>query len=286
MFTSIPFKYDNELLREVNLRGLSYNTFKNYRSHLRRISEYFHKDIVDVSIDDIKTYLSHLKKILRQNPQTVNLCRAAFLFFRQCICGDNLSRLNVPHLKVVHTFPDLLSVEDILLIFSHISLRYRAILSLCYGSGLRISEALDLDISDIDSKKMKVYVKNGKGGKSRYTILSYYSLNCLRKYWLAFRPPGSKLFPKQNSPNEAKASQNVGKAFNDTYHKLFPNSNKRITIHTLRHCFSTHLLDSGADLRTIQLLLGHKSIKTTSLYLQLTDFHFSQLVSPVDKGRM
>jgi site-specific recombinase XerD len=286
MFRTISFKYDDELKREIDLRGLSYQTFKNYRSNLRRISEYIGKDIRDVTVEEIKIYLSHLRTDLKQNPQTINLCRAAYLFFHQNILGDNIPSYSVPTHKVIHKLPDILSSDSILLVLSHISLRYRAILSLCYGSGLRISEALSLDISDIDSKQMKVLVKKGKGGKSRYSILSLHSLHCLREYWKAFRPIGPKLFPKRDIPSEAKPSQHVQATFSDTYHKVFPYDNKKITTHTLRHCFATHLLDSGTDLRTIQLLLGHKSIKTTSLYTQLTDYHFSKLISPIDQKRM
>ena len=284
MFTSISFEYDKALLREVELRGLNYKTFKNYRSHLRRISEYFNKDIKNVSIDEAKSYLLHLKKDLKQHPQTINICRAAYLFFRQSILEDNISRYSIPYHKFVYKLPDILSVDDVLLILNNMPLKYRAVLSLCYGSGLRISEALSLNISDIESKHMKVFVNKGKGSKSRYSILSMYSLIYLRKYWKAYKPPGPKLFPKRHKPGEPKPSQNITKAFSDAYNNTFPNNNKRITIHTLRHCFATHLLDSGVDLRTIQLLLGHKSIASTSIYTQLTDAHFSKLISPIDKG--
>ena len=132
---------------------------------------------------------------------------------------------------------------------------------------------------------MKVYVRHGKGGKVRYTILSDYSLNCLRKYWKSYRPKGPNLFPKFQNPCDAAPPQHIQKAFSDAFKKSFPHSNKRITPHTLRHCFATHLLDSGVDLRTIQVLLGHKSIQSTSIYTQLTDFHFSKLVSPLDRGK-
>jgi site-specific recombinase XerD len=150
---------------------------------------------------------------------------------------------------------------------------------------LRISEALAVEIGDIDSKAMRVYVRQGKGGKSRFSILSDYSLDCLRLYWKAYRPLGPMLFPKRNCPEDAKPPQHIQKSFADAYKKQFPFSNKRITPRTLRHCFATHLLDNGADLRTIQLLLGHKSIQSTAIYTQLTDFHFAKLVSPIDKGR-
>lgn len=284
MFKAIPFKYDAELKREIELRGFSNCTFKNYRSHLRRLCEYCEKDLPDISIDEVKNYLAYLKIVLKRTPETINLCRKAFLFYSRCVMGEAIDAYTISIHKVVHKLPDILSPDEILfLLNNHMPLKYRAILSLCYGSGLRISEALSLKVEDIDSANMKVFVRYGKGGKSRYTILSAYSLACLRKYWKAFRPESSFLFPRLHSKDLPMPSQHVRESFSSAYRKAFPNSNKRITIHTLRHCFATHLLDSGADLRTIQVLLGHKSIKTTSLYTQLTDYHFAKLVSPIDK---
>ena len=281
----IPFQYDEELKRELDLRGRSYGTYKNYRSQLRRMSEHFDKDLKDISVGEAKDFLYHLKNTLHHQPQTINLCRAAFRFFRHNILGEYVAPDLLPIHKFVYQLPDILSTNEVLLIFEHLSLKYRAVLSLCYGSGLRIAEALALEIGDVDSKTMKVYVRCAKGGKARYSILSSYSLKCLRLYWKQYRPPEPMLFPNRDNPADAMRAHNIQKGFSETFKKLFPNSNKRITTHTLRHCFATHLLDSGTDLRTIQVLLGHKSIQSTSIYTQLTDFHFSKLVSPIDRGR-
>jgi site-specific recombinase XerD len=286
MFKSIPFLYDNELKREIDIRGLSYGTFKNYRSHLRRISKYVEKDIKEISIVEAKDYLYYLKNTLNQNPQTINLVRAAFIFFKQGVLGEYIQPYTLPRHKVVHKLPDILASKDILTTFDCLSLKYRAVLSLCYGSGLRISEALALEIGDIDSDSMRVFVRCGKGGKSRFSILSAYSLKCLRLYWKSYRPPGPMLFPKRDAPEDAKPPQHIQKSFTDAYDKRFPYSNKKITTRTLRHCFATHLLDNGTDLRTIQILLGHKSIQSTAIYTQLTDIHFSKLVSPIDRERV
>jgi site-specific recombinase XerD len=286
LFQTIPFQYDDELKHEIDLRGLSYRTFKNYRSQLRRISEHFGKDIKDISVEEVKEYLSHLKNELHLSPQTINLCRAAFLFFRQSVLGHNIPPHTIPLHKFVYQLPDIISPDDISLILDSLTIRYRAILSLCYGSGLRISEAIALEVGDIDSKSMKVYIRHGKGNKPRYSILSAYSLNCLREYWKAYRPTGTIIFPRLKDHNVPLFSNHVIKTFSQAYKKCFPLSNKRITTHTLRHCFATHLLDSGTDLRTIQILLGHKSIQTTSIYTQLTDLHFSKLISPIDRSRM
>jgi site-specific recombinase XerD len=285
MFSGIPFKYDDELKREIDLRGLSTLTFKNYRSHLRRISEYFGKDLMDVTIEETKEYLYNLKSKLRQHPQTINLCRAAFIFFRHNVVGDYFPKYMLPHHKFVYQLPDILPSGSIVPILDELSLKHRAVLSLCYGSGLRISEALAVEVGDIDSGSMRLHVRNGKGARTRHTILSNYSLGCLRKYWIQFRPQGSKLFPLRHDPCDSMNPQHIQKAFSDIYKNRFPHCNKRITPHTLRHCFGSHLLDSGVDLRAIQALLGHKSISSTSIYTQLTDYHFSKLTSPIDRGR-
>jgi site-specific recombinase XerD len=285
MFTKISFGYDEELKREVEMRGLSERTFENYRSQLRKMSEHYKKDIKEISVEEGKAYLFHLKHNLKRHAQTINVCRAAYIFFHQNILGNYFPLYALPAHKFVYQLPDILPADDIFSVLLSLSLKHRAILSLCYGSGVRISEALNLDIGDIDSKSMKIYVREGKGGKSRYTILSSYSLECLREYWRKHRPSGSKLFPLRYDPNESMNPQGIEKAFSDAYKKMFPNNNKRITVHTLRHCFGTHMLDNGVDLRAIQSLLGHKSIKTTSLYTQLSDYHFSKLVSPIDRER-
>jgi site-specific recombinase XerD len=285
MFKTIPYLYVEELKKEIEIRGLSSSTFKNYRSHLRRISEYFTKDLKEVTADDMKFYLFHLKQDVKLQPQTLNVCRAAYIFFRQNVLGEYLPDHVIPKHKFNYQLPDVLSRNEILSILNHLPLHHKAILSLCYGSGLRISEAISLEIGDIDSKNMKVHVRNAKGGKTRYSILSSYSLICLRKYWKVRRPPGPALFPGTIGPDKPLSSQNIYSQFSEACKKQLPLCNKRITIHTLRHCFATHLLDSGTDLRTIQALLGHKSIKTTSIYTHLTDYHFSKLVSPLDWER-
>jgi len=249
------------------------------------MSEHVKKDIKDISTEEAKGYLHYLKSELKRHPQTINLCRAAFRFFQQNVLGNHIPSYAIPHHKFEYRLPDILPPDRIIPVLGCLSLKYRAVLSLCYGSGMRISEALAVEIGDIESGAMKIHVRNGKGMRVRYTILSTYSLICLRKYWKSFEPPGPKLFPQRDNPAEAMRPQNIQRAFSDTYKKHYPLCNKKITPHTLRHCFGTHLLASGTDLPTIQLLLGHKSIKSTSIYTQLTDYHFSRLVSPIDRGR-
>jgi len=279
----IPFQYDEELKREIDLRGLSYRTFKQYRSYLRRISEHFDRDLAEISENDVKTFLLYLKKDIGRSAQTVNLYRAAYLFFAQNIlCID----VKIPSHKVRQKLPYIIPPEKIFAVLDAVPLKYRAVFSLCYGSGLRISEATGILIEDIDSARMKVFIRNGKGERERYSILAEYSLSVLREYYRAFRPKGAYLFPNAVDASRPINSAHIFSLLSDTYAGLFPDDSKRITTHTLRRCFATHLLDSGVDLRTIQLLLGHKSIKSTCIYIYLTDRHFAQIKSPLDRERM
>jgi len=283
MFKSISFKHEDLLKREIELRGLSISTYKNYKSHLRRIGEYFKKDISDVTLEEIKQYLYYLHKELNRSAQSINVAAASYLFYHQNILGSNINAKDVPKMKVAYKLPDLISHTKIVSVLENMSLRFRAILSLCYGSGLRISEALSVEIRDIDPENMSLYVRHAKHNSQRHTLLSHYSLSLLRKYYKAYKPKGKFLFPRPCNSELPMYPQYITKCFADTYKSQFPRDNKKITIHTLRHCFATHLLDNGVDLRSIQIFLGHKSITTTCVYVQLTSYRFSQLRSPLDQ---
>jgi site-specific recombinase XerD len=283
MSQKIAFRYDDALLREIKFRNLSMSTFKNYRSHLSKLENHWQKNVATISVEECSEYLYFLFFDRGLGGSSVNVCRAAYIFFQNAVLKQPVNLLALPKQKLTTRFPDILSSEQIFLILNSLSLKHKTILALCYGSGLRISEALALHVSDVDSKQMKLFVRCGKGRKPRYTILSTHSLNLLREYYKKFRPGSSWLFPNKDG-SKHQAPQNTQNVFSRMFKKLNPYSEKKITTHTLRHCFATHLLDSGTDIRTIQALLGHKSIKSTCLYLHLTDHHFSQLVSPADSG--
>jgi integrase/recombinase XerD len=158
------------------------------------------------------------------------------------------------------------------------NLKYRAILSLCYGAGLRISEALHLQVSDIDSNRMMIRVRQAKGHKDRYVMLSPKLLELLREYWKKERP-STWLFPGRckDHPLDATTLQHVCRlARNDS------GITKPVTPHTLRHSFASHLLEAGANIRTIQLLLGHNSLQTTAVYTHVSQTTISSTVSPFD----
>jgi site-specific recombinase XerD len=278
------FRYDEALLREISLRGLSYKSYKNYRSRLRLLSEHFSKDVADITPEEMKSYLLEIKH-RGLSAQTMNLSRAAYIFCKRQVLGQDISPDSVPMHKVIPKLPDILPPETIVSALRETPLKYRAIFSLCYGSGFRISEAAGVRIEDIDSRRMSVRCV-GKGGKSRYSILSAYSLGILREYYAAFRPKGPYLFPNKTDPGKPCSTGYAFGIFRAAIRRAFPENKRRITIHTLRHCFATHLLDSGVDLRTIQVLLGHTAIQSTCIYTQLTNAHFAKIVSPLDREGM
>jgi integrase/recombinase XerD len=154
-----------------------------------------------------------------------------------------------------------------------------ALFMLIYSSGLRISEVCNLVISDIDSKKMILLIRQGKRGKDRYTILSKTALKMVREYWMEERPQHF-LFPAKTTQAQID-TKSVRNMFKKSMIKA--NIKKKVSVHTLRHCFATHLLDNGVELVHIQKLLGHSSVKTTSRYLHLTIKTLSKVVSPLDQ---
>lgn len=175
--------------------------------------------------------------------------------------------------------PEVLGREEVLaLLRSVVSLKHRVILTAMYAGGLRISEACSLRISDIDSPRMVIHVRQGKGRKDRYVMLSETLLHMLRKYWLAARPEGY-LFPGRREGSHV-APDTVTRSFHEA--AAIAGITKTVRPHTLRHCFATHLLDDGAGLDVVQGLLGHSSLRTTSIYTHVSTRRLLSVKNPLD----
>jgi site-specific recombinase XerD len=161
------------------------------------------------------------------------------------------------------------------------SLKYRAIFMLAYGAGLRVSEVTSLHTTDVDSQRMLIRVREGKTGQ-RYVMMSPLVLAALRAYWKAMRPPGPELFPGRadNKSGGTLSRRAINAVLAAVVRKA--GITKHVSPHTLRHCFATHLLETGADVRTVQVLLGHASLQTTTTYLHLTTERLRQVPSPLD----
>ena len=174
--------------------------------------------------------------------------------------------------------PIVLSKDNVKKIIEHTNnIKHRCIVSLLYSAGLRRSELLNLKLSDIDSSRMLVFIKDAKGNKDRYTLLSTNILNDLRLYYKEWKPT-TYLFEGQK--NEQYSAASVGKIVTEAAIKA--GIKKRVSPHTLRHSFATHLLESGTDLRYIQLLLGHSSTKTTEIYTHVAKSSFDSIINPLD----
>jgi site-specific recombinase XerD len=174
--------------------------------------------------------------------------------------------------------PIVLSGDELKSIFSSISnLKHKTLLSLLYSAGLRIGEALNLEISDIDSKRMLIHIKQGKGKKDRYTLLSDSFIKILREYYKAYKP---KKYLFEGQKNEKYSNTSAQKVLKNALFKT--GIKKKVTLHTLRHSFATHLLEKGTDIRYIQELLGHSSPKTTMIYTHVTEPSLKKIKNPFD----
>jgi integrase/recombinase XerD len=273
-------KYMDEAKYEMELRRYSKNTINHYLCHIRRFCTYFDKPADDLGENEIRQYLHHC---IQQGLSSdyINICNSALKFLYTIVLNRTWNSYKIPRLRKENKLPVVLSEDEIVAILQKIiNLKYRTILMTCYGSGLRISEALKLRITDIDSQNMQIRVIQGKNRKDRYSILSEINLQQLRFYWSKYRPKGEFLFSSFTSGNPIPV-QNVQLAFKQAI--IEASIQKKASVHSLRHSFATHLLENGTDLRTIQELLGHSSITTTSRYVHVTRKHLQGVQSPLDK---
>ncbi|MCD8491453.1 MAG: site-specific integrase [Geovibrio sp.] len=265
---------------EMELRGFSPQTVRHYLTHIRLLEKHFAKPALLISPDELKSYLHHRVQSGISYSNVNISCNAFKLFFNK-VLQLNWSDDVIVRPKRLKKYPCVLSRQEIVAIIDQVGyLKHKAILLTTYSSGLRISETLSLRVSDIDSKQMLIRVVQGKGGKDRFTILSQANLRVLRAYWKLFRPV-DLLFPGYIKGKPLSA-RHIQQTFQEA--KVKAGILKPATVHSLRHSFATHLLDHNTDLRTIQVLLGHSDIRTTSLYLHLSVKRLTSVQSPLDGG--
>lgn len=270
------------LAEDIRLRGLSPNTLESYTTHARIFLEFCgHRPIDQLNTEDIRRFLLHLIHEKKVSPGTVNVYSAAIRFLFAVTLNRTLNYLQIPRQKKRKTLPEVFTKDEVFSILEGCrNLKHRAMLTVVYSSGLRVSEAAALKIHHIDSKNMRLFVQNGKGGKDRYTLLSGTCLSVLREYWKAYRPahPEGWLFLGTYNVSHI-TSAGIEYAFNEAVKRT--NIRKQASIHTLRHSFATHLLEDGATLLQIKSLLGHANVQSTTIYLHLANMP-SGIASPLD----
>jgi site-specific recombinase XerD len=267
---------------QIHLRGLSVNTEAEYLKSVRVMLRYYDNRLLcEMAEPEIREFLLHLLKIGRSSG-TVNIYNSALRFVFGAVLEKNLNYQMIPRRRKHRELPIIMSKAEIVKFFSVINnLRDRAIFETVYDAGLRVSEIAHLRVQDIDSEGMRLFVCQGKGGKDRYTLLSQRNLEVLREYWKAFRPnhPDGYLFYTRNGKGRRITVKSIQNAFHK-YRKMAGLSDT-FTVHTLRHCFATHLLESGVDICRIKQLMGHTHIQATTFYLHLLNFDGS-VKSPLD----
>jgi len=267
-----------QMTQDLQLKGATAKTQHIYLREVTKLAKHYSKSPDELGENEIKEYLLHLKES--------GLADGTFRFYAagiKFLYSATLQQRWIDDIKFGRRplkLPVVLDLSEVEALFSVTdNIKHKAVLMIMYSSGLRISELMNLKITDIDSKRMMVYIRQGKGGKDRYSILSQRALQCLRQYWREYHP---KEWLFEGNKGSHLCMTSIRNIFVDA--KKRSGIKKPASPHTLRHSFATHLIESGVSLHHVQLLLGHRSPNTTTVYLHVSNMNLAQVVSPLDKA--
>jgi site-specific recombinase XerD len=267
------------MTREMDLRDFASATKKAYLAAVEGLAKFYIKSPDQITQEEVEDYLLYLKNERRLEYSTRNQAASGLKFFYNQTLKKMDFKLKLPIKSGQRKLPEVLSMEETKKVIEALdNLKHRVLLKTTYSGGLRVSEVIRLKPADIISARMLIRVYQGKGCQDRYTLLSKKLLPELRLYYKVYRPE-NWLFPAKNPENHICATT-AQRAYNKAKDKAKITRGKGI--HTLRHCFATHLLEMGYDIRKIQRLLGHKSITTTLIYLHVSRKHLTSIRSPLD----
>jgi site-specific recombinase XerD len=268
------------MIEDMQLRNFAPGTVSVYVNCVARFARHFGKSPELLGPEDVRAYLLHLIEQRRPSWSYYNQIVQALRFLYKVTLGRDWALAYIAYPKQPKRLPVVLSPAEVARFFAAVDrLKDRALLMTAYAAGLRISEVAALRVEDIDSRRMVIRVRQGKGRKDRYVMLSPRLLDPLRRYWKAARPR-TWLFPGQ-TPDRPISIRTVTRTCRRALQAA--GLEKRVTIHTLRHSFATHLLEAGTDLRTIQVLLGHASPRTTAVYTHVSPAAVRATISPLDR---
>jgi integrase/recombinase XerD len=268
------------MIEDMQIRNLTANTQRVYVAHLVRFACYFRKSPDLLGPAEIRTYLIHLTQERRLAASSIIVTVSALRFFYTITLKQAwVVEDDIPAGRQAKKLPVVLSQEEVARFLGAVeNLKHRVILTICYATGLRISEAVRLKAAAIDSQRMVIRVEQGKGRKDRYVMLPPKLLDILRDYWRRTRP-GEWLFPGRY-PGQPISPLSIDRTCREVSQHC--GIGKPVAPHALRHAFAVHLLEAGTDLRTIQLLLGHRNLSTTAQYLMLATSKVCATASPLD----
>lgn len=272
-------KLRERMIEEMALRNFAATTQKAYLYTVSTLAKYYRRSPDQLSREEIRAYLVHLSMEKKLASSTLTAIIAGLRFFYNETLGWDETKLFIPPRRTNTHLPEVFSLNEVArLIDAARGLKQRVLLMTAYSSGVRTSELVHLKLTDIDSERVMIRVEQGKGRKDRYTLLSQKLLVELRQYWKRYQP-SVWLFP--NRAKDGPLSQNEARHIYNQAKKR-AGLKKGRGIQTLRACFATHLLEAGEDLRTIQLLLGHRCIRSTQRYLRLGQPTLGSTLSPLD----
>lgn len=267
-----------KMIRAMELKNFSYRTQETYLGVVKGISTFYNKSPECLTQVEVEDYLLHLKRAGRSD-STRNVIVCALNFLYKFVLRDCDIYLDVTSTRRPKILPEVLSQEEVQRILCAPSnIKHRVILMIAYSAGLRVSEIANLKIERINSARMQIRVCQGKGGKDRDTLLSKNLIEQLRIYYTAYRPQ-IWLFNSKKTGRQMSI-ESIQRIYYAAKRKAGIKRGRGI--HTLRHCFATHLLEAGCDLRRIQFLMGHRSLSTTMVYLHVSKVGLATIASPLD----
>ena len=276
-----------KMKQEMTLRGYSLGTQALYLRLVVKLHDHFNRNPANLTEGEIKAFLLFTLSNKPIAASTYNIMIHGLKFFYERVLNKKLLAIELPRHKEPQKLPDILSASEVeRIIKATTNLKYRTLFILIYGAGLRVAEAASLCIRDIDSERSSIHIRQGKGGKDRYVILSPVMLKTLRLYWKQCR---SKASAQERSTDfifigrsgEAISTASIAAIYRRS--KKLADIKKQGGIHALRHAFATHALEAGADLYVIKQLLGHASVTSTVRYLRMTDKTLKIVQSPVEQ---
>jgi site-specific recombinase XerD len=267
----------DEMTNHMNMNGYAPKTVELYTSCVGLFSRYFMKSPVHISLTEIESFFIYLRA-QNKSDSTVHIYYESLgYFYKMHDMQHRMPYMTFRHIN--NKLPAILSQRDVRTLLANCpSLKYRTIFSLIYSAGLRVSEAATLRISDIDFTRKLIFVRNGKNKKDRYTLLANETVTLLRQYFQIYHPVSFVFYA--NDITKGISTDCIQKYFRKSALAIL--NNPAVHVHTLRHCFATHLIENGTSIFYVMQLLGHSSILTTMKYLHMQDLDRLGLVSPID----
>ena len=267
------------MIQDMTIRNFHQRTQQSYIRSVRSCCQFCDRTPTELTLEDVRQYQLHLVQC-GLAPASANGAMAALRFFFRVTLQRPEAVDYIPVVRGPQRLPVVLTPHEVArLLQSAHGLKWRTALSVAYGAGLRASEVVGLKVGDIDSRRMRIRVEQGKGRRDRDALLSPHLLRALRDWWKVARPP-VWLFPSRLTSFTPVTARSLNRAFHEA--RTRAGIRKPVSLHTLRHCFATHLLEQNVDIRVIQVLLGHKKLETTAVYTHVAARTLQGVDSPLD----